>query len=1178
MEQCRGDTTAGLLNWTPAPVLSSPSSQGEADLNWDEELDEDFHSLMDQNGIIGLETGDQENAEELLWEVKTPEPESGLPPTLEEMSLHLSGLLDSEPLSQATGDDFNPRVTKEERVTEDEQSVILEEWTDVEGTGSPEVQEHRFNAFSEKDTVESLINQAYPLAELGTRTRNSKNSHSLKFPEFTDQSDCGALKMTERPFLPASLHPSMHSTELKNGCGIEADTDRELETRPHSASATYQTPVPKISLMVGSNEEQMKCKISPQPSIRTPRDGKTHKFGTRHSPHHNLEPPAASPRKTNPASCDDQVSSPARSSSKANGSPNQRNSPATKHRHFKTSLGEANDIRKGQLNHNLPDFSKVESRVRFPKRKHYTPPKRQQPPSHPNLPVVFQSPAEIVREVLLSSSDGALGQPSSSRTSKSLQGTVPPEEFRCPLQASTLMQQLQEDYNRLLTKYAEAENTIDRLRLQAKVGLYSEPPKPNTSIQSGVMQEGSKVMTLSFPQAQRAEFGPGSLHLALQKELAESSRNPGTPRPSSVSSGSFTADHLTETLSKQTHRFQLQLDAFEILLKNGKLKHCEQIKGLSTLAEGQESLERAYLDARAQCQLLRHVNFDPERDLEGQIFSSGMRLEELKEWLEQAEPKPAAFSPFSPSETPSASVLEMEPMPESPLSAVAPETCVRVEVSSVSEESDTDNEDHQMPFLSQPPQHQCVEKVFGEVMDCGQMLEHIVALNSQDLLEFRHSSPTGNNNAEQKPLEVDNEMRTIKPAQWQPVAEGIPPFCPSVSSQVCDAMETHPESCCHSSVLPGQLGRGRKTQSRSLINLTQNSRPRPSGLKAKAKTVREPFLDGVASPETDSGFLGSESSQHTPALPSTLQQRTVVSISLRPSDPKNEERPETAAPPPGQPSMTFSSLSEVTLDSPEQTNPVKKRCSYSTLSSSISPLHWRSPTLRPWPSNLTNQSQHESEEEILQNGNSRHPANQQPCSHRSPSHYIPHHGDRVKAQSSVQLTNHQSSERRGKHSKRGVTGENSPEPTWRQRSASVPRRPSEADLRNSYGLNLESKSPVGILANEAAHSTSRGTQPMQSLQRDRGGIKQPLRPPPLLQRAVPVVPYLCNPVTPLTSSQSLWVSGSPIRERSRVRGNHRRSLSMDPEQQSLISSLSRAVAAARHMRQVSQRMAHSLSS
>lgn len=34
--------------------------------------------------------------------------------------------------------------------------------------------------------------------------------------------------------------------------------------------------------------------------------------------------------------------------------------------------------------------------------------------------------------------------------------------------------------------------------------------------------------------------------------------------------------------------------------------------------------------------------------------------------------------------------------------------------------------------------------------------------------------------------------------------------------------------------------------------------------------------DGVMSPETDSGFLGSESSQLTPAVHSPLQQRAVV--------------------------------------------------------------------------------------------------------------------------------------------------------------------------------------------------------------------------------------------------------------------------------------------------------------
>lgn len=48
---------------------------------------------------------EEEIAEDLLWDVKTPEPEHGPPPALEEISCHLSELLDSEPLSQATGDD-----------------------------------------------------------------------------------------------------------------------------------------------------------------------------------------------------------------------------------------------------------------------------------------------------------------------------------------------------------------------------------------------------------------------------------------------------------------------------------------------------------------------------------------------------------------------------------------------------------------------------------------------------------------------------------------------------------------------------------------------------------------------------------------------------------------------------------------------------------------------------------------------------------------------------------------------------------------------------------------------------------------------------------------------------------------------------------------------------------------
>lgn len=45
-----------------------------------------------------------------------------------------------------------------------------------------------------------------------------------------------------------------------------------------------------------------------------------------------------------------------------------------------------------------------------------------------------------------------------------------------------------------------------------QVNLYSDPPKPGHSVQSGLNQEASRFMVLDFPQAQRAETSSASLH------------------------------------------------------------------------------------------------------------------------------------------------------------------------------------------------------------------------------------------------------------------------------------------------------------------------------------------------------------------------------------------------------------------------------------------------------------------------------------------------------------------------------------------------------------------------------------------------------------------------------------------------------------------------------------------
>ncbi|XP_051959908.1 microtubule organization protein AKNA [Xyrauchen texanus] len=1104
MERRRGGTTAaGFLVWTPAPAYSSPSNPDGSDYSLDEKPDEDFQSQMDENGIIGLAESqrqlevdqevDEEIAEDLLWDVKTPEPEDGPPPALEEISYHLSELLDSEPLSQTNGDDS---FLQEEQ--DEDWSVKLEDWTDDEdGTENIIIHKQELNTFPERDRAldmtdeeteekntcedaERHMNHSFP--------ENCNNIPTLEITEHSKPSDCEELKKNKGRYLPASslscantsnpyFFTHLSSEELMNNCGIEAETFPELaltDSRVESSLSGHQNPTRKTYHTVRCSGEDLKYKVTPQTSARSPvmkirlensnKDGRSgDKLDSRlHSFAHNCQPPMTSTRKTNCCSQEDcEVSSPAQL--KASIFPSEFSPPPTLYhslaqksqRASKTSYTDPGDIRKGQLSHSLPDFSKVEPRVCFPK-SGYKPPKSRSAArgitSH--LPVLFKSPAEIVREVLLSSTYVSPGSPSSCGSQERLKSTVP-EEFRCPQQASTLVQQLQEDYNRLLTKYAEAENTIDRLRLEAKVGLFSDPPKPSTAILSGVIQEGLKVMTLSFPQAQRAEFGAGSAQLTQHN--SDIPRKPSS-RPSSVDSGSsrrlgsMTPDLLIETLTKQTHRFQLQVNAFEKLLKNGKLKPCEQIKGLSTLAEGQESLERAYLDSRAQYQILQQsrgwpVHFDPDRELEDQIFRSGMQLEELRDWVEQLEQnrpiseRPLTLTPHT--DILSESMHEAEPLPESPLSAVHPQACVGVEVSSVSGESDVDREDDEiLPSLLHPlyDKRQCVERDFSNLMDCYQSLKELPShldrsapLTSHDSLDFGDTPSTRNETVEDRQRhQSTNERETTKSALLQPAADCVPPPGPSVRSQVCDSMETGSDALCHPSLLPGQPGRERKMvgnrniHSSSLTSLAESTEPGNKGLKVKPKSVRPPPLDGVVSPETDSGFMGSESTTLTPAVHNPLQQRAVVS-SIKQSGPhmKKKVRPEST-PPSGQSSGISPSWSHPSLIPPVehfrasggQTDPVRRsgreeRCSATSLSTSISPLHWPDCTLHPWASSLTS-LEHSSDQvhslsgEKAQDNRYTQPTNQQLRSHRIPSLHVPyHHSNHLKAQSSVQLTNHQ---------------------------------------------------------------------------------------------------------------------------------------------------------------------------
>lgn len=129
-------------------------------------------------------------------------------------------------------------------------------------------------------------------------------------------------------------------------------------------------------------------------------------------------------------------------------------------------------------------------------------------------------------------------------------------------ESEELYKRLQEDYDQLLTKYAQAENTIDHLRIGAKLNLYSDLPPPQQSTFVSVPRE-RQPQAFNFPRSNRADFS----QVGLQNGDAERSggrdasvqspynnKHPYTP---SVDSGLLTPEARAESI-KAGLMFQLQ--------------------------------------------------------------------------------------------------------------------------------------------------------------------------------------------------------------------------------------------------------------------------------------------------------------------------------------------------------------------------------------------------------------------------------------------------------------------------------------------------------------------------------------------------------------------------------------------------------------------------------------------
>ncbi|RLW00456.1 hypothetical protein DV515_00008904 [Chloebia gouldiae] len=508
---------------------------------------------------------------------------------------------------------------------------------------------------------------------------------------------------------------------------------------------------------------------------------------------------------------------------------------------------ESTQYGRGRLNHPLPDLSKVEARVKFDQS--YRPPRGRVLPARPRGPIGFKSPAEIVREVLLSSGEGVSPQPPSTAGL--------PQEFRSPRQATALVQQLQDDYHKLLTKYAEAENTIDQLRLGARVSLFSDPPQPSRSLAVGTVATGSRVMTLSIPQARTAALGvatsPASPGAAAAPAPSERGGSPQPRSPPVPGGGCPTCPgpcccpgpRLSRALAGQSRRLQAQR--------------------MRMLKDAQEALEREYLRGRQQLPAAA-AGFDPDRAVEGEIYRLGLRLEGLKERLEPGgrrqplpQPPPQPRCPPSPSPPLAAHSLH----PESPVLMEGPRRTA----------GDSDGVAGALPWPLWHKQHQ-VEEDFGDLLE---QYKHFKSLPESLSLEQLSLAASGSQEEVDAPMAGDGGPSKV-PCRTRSLEEG-----PSLESLPLHLLQRR------TATLPPR-GSPNLEETRGHPSPATAGEP-PASAKAPLEVPGPPrvplSLGGtgstatqhgprteqrIVSPETDSGFVGSEASRvsppvHTPEHP-----------------------------------------------------------------------------------------------------------------------------------------------------------------------------------------------------------------------------------------------------------------------------------------------------------------------
>uniref|UniRef100_UPI00398E5B69 microtubule organization protein AKNA-like n=1 Tax=Pristiophorus japonicus TaxID=55135 RepID=UPI00398E5B69 len=214
-----------------------------------------------------------------------------------------------------------------------------------------------------------------------------------------------------------------------------------------------------------------------------------------------------------------------------------------------------------------------------------------------------------------------------------------------------------EDFDKLLIKYAEAENTIDQLRFGAKVSVPSDSSKSSQMIQCGIWSSPCQITTLTVPQPHRAQSGFTSdsdivfplestyNNCPMSLSVTSAGNKSASCPPIAEAYKTTEAGQMVQKLNKHIEYFKHQVEDFHKCLNSRSIS--EEVKQweFKELRDGQDKLERSYIatkDEHRSLQQRRYLGknitvgeFDPDREIEGKIFRIGMQLENIKEKIDE---------------------------------------------------------------------------------------------------------------------------------------------------------------------------------------------------------------------------------------------------------------------------------------------------------------------------------------------------------------------------------------------------------------------------------------------------------------------------------------------------------------------------------------------------------------